>query len=274
MKHGIDEMKKIAHQMRHDIINMTHAAGSGHPGGSLSSVEILTALYFNIMKHDPENHEWEDRDRFVLSKGHVCPVLYSALARSGYFHHEELISLRKLGSRLQGHPDRKKLPYLEISCGSLGQGLSIAVGMAIGLRMDKKKPRVYCLMGDGELQEGQIWEAAMTGAHYKLDNLCGIVDVNSLQIDGFTKDVMNIEPISDKWEAFGWNVIKVDGHEIEKLIKAFEQAEKVKGKPTIILADTVKGKGVDFMEHRAEWHGKAPDNNQKEKALVCLGECK
>ena len=273
MKHGIDEMEKIAHQMRHDIINMTHAAGSGHPGGSLSSVEIMTALYFKIMNHDPENHEWEDRDRFVLSKGHVCPVLYSALARRGYFHPDELMSLRKLGSRLQGHPDRKKLPYLEISCGSLGQGLSIAVGMAIGLKMDKRKPRVYCLMGDGELQEGQIWEAAMTGAHYNLDNLCGIVDVNGLQIDGFTKDVMNIEPLEDKWKAFGWNVIKVDGHDIEKIVKAFEQAKKVKGKPTVILADTVKGKGVDFMEHQAEWHGKAPDNNQKEKALVCLGEC-
>jgi transketolase len=273
MKHGTEEMKKIAHQMRHDIINMTHAAGSGHPGGALSSVEIVVALYFNVMKHNPKDHKWEERDRFVLSKGHVCPVLYSALARRGYFHPDELTSLRKLGSRLQGHPDRKKLPYLEISSGSLGQGLSVAVGMAIGFRMDKRNQRVYCLMGDGEQQEGQIWEAAMTGSHYKLDNLCGIVDVNGLQIDGFTKDVMNIEPLADKWRAFGWNVIEVDGHDIAQLIKAFEKASKFKGKPTVILADTVKGKGVDFMEHKAEWHGKAPDREQKEKALICLGEC-
>jgi transketolase len=183
------------------------------------------------------------------------------------------MTLRKLGSRLQGHPDRKKLPYLEISCGSLGQGLSISVGMAIGLRMDKRSPRVYCLMGDGELQEGQIWEAAMSAAHYKLDNLCGIVDVNGLQIDGKTRDVMNVEPLPDKWKAFGWNVVEADGHDIESVIKAFREAEKFKGKPTVILANTVKGKGVDFMEHEAEWHGKAPNDEQKKRALACLGEC-
>ncbi len=260
-------MKKTANEMRKDIIKMTNAAGSGHPGGSLSSVEIMTALYFKIMKHDPKKHDWEERDRFILSKGHACPVLYSAMARSGYFPVEELKTLRKLGSRLQGHPDRKKLPGLEISCGSLGQGLSIAAGISIGLRMDKKDQRVYCLMGDGELQEGQIWEAAMTGAHYKLDNLCGIVDVNNLQIDGFTKDVMNVEPIGDKWRSFGWHVIEVDGHNLEEVIKAFEEAEKTKGMPTVILAKTVKGKGVSFMENKAEWHGAAPNSEQTETAL-------
>jgi transketolase len=266
-KHGMDEMKKIAKEIRKDIINMTAEAGSGHPGGSLSSVEIMVSLYFHVMDHNPEDHKWEHRDRFVLSKGHVCPALYSTLARRGYFHPDELLTLRKLGSRLQGHLDRKKLPYLETSCGSLGQGLSIAVGMAIGFRMDKRNQRVYCLMGDGECDEGQIWEAAMTGAHYRLDNLCGIVDVNGLQIDGFTKDVMNLEPLADKWRAFGWNVIEVDGHILEEVIKAFGEASKFKGKPTVILANTVKGKGISFMEHRAEWHGKAPTREEAETAL-------
>jgi transketolase len=270
MEYQISDMKKVAQEIRKDIIKMTAAAGSGHPGGSLSSVEILVSLYFNVMKHDPKNHCWSERDRFVLSKGHVCPALYSAMARSGYFPVEELMSLRKLGSRLQGHLDRNKLPALETSCGSLGQGLSIAAGMAIGLKMDKKAPRVYCLMGDGELQEGQIWEAAMTGAHYRLDNLCGIVDVNKLQIDGFTKDVMNLEPLAEKWKAFGWHVIEVDGHAFEELLRAFEEAAKTKGRPTIILAKTVKGKGVSFMENKAEWHGKAPKKEEAEKALVEL----
>ncbi|MEE9322967.1 MAG: transketolase [Candidatus Aenigmarchaeota archaeon] len=270
MKYGIDEMKKVAKDVRKDIIKMTTEAGSGHPGGSLSSVEIMVSLYFHVMNHNPKDHKWEKRDRFVLSKGHVCPVLYSTLARSGYFPADELVTLRKLGSRLQGHPDRKKLPYLEISCGSLGQGLSIAVGMSIGLRMDKKDQRVYCLMGDGECDEGQIWEAAMSGAHYNLDNLCGIVDVNGLQIDGRTKDVMSLEPLEKKWEAFGWNVIEIDGHSFEQLIKAFEEANNIKGKPTVILANTVKGKGVSFMEHKAEWHGKAPTKEEAEIALKDL----
>ncbi len=267
MKHGIKEMKMVAKEIRKDIIRMTAEAGSGHPGGALSSVEIMVSLYFHVMNHNPKDHKWKDRDRFVLSKGHVCPALYSTLARRGYYHPDELLTLRKLGSRLQGHPDRKKLPYLETSCGSLGQGLSIAVGIAIAFKIDKRNQRIYCLMGDGECDEGQIWEAAMTGAHYKLDNLCGIVDVNGLQIDGFTKEVMNLEPLADKWKAFGWNVIEVDGHSFEELIKAFEKAGKFKGKPTVILANTVKGKGVSFMEHKAEWHGKAPTKEQAEIAL-------
>jgi len=272
MKYGIPEMKKVANEVRKDIIRMTAEAGSGHPGGSLSSVEIMVSLYFNALRHDPQNPAWSERDRFVLSKGHVCPVLYATLARSGYFPVDELLTLRKLGSRLQGHPHRLKLEYLETSSGSLGQGLSIAVGMAIGLRMDKKDPRVYCLMGDGELQEGQIWEAAMSGAHYKLDNLCGIVDVNGLQIDGFTKDVMCVEPLAEKWRAFGWHVIEVDGHSIGSLVNAFEEAKRTKGKPSIILARTVKGKGVSFMENKAEWHGKAPTKDEAAAALKELEE--
>lgn len=270
MKYGIEEMKRVAKEIRRDIVRMTNAAGSGHPGGSLSSVEILTALYFNVMKNDPKNPNFEGRDRFILSKGHACPVLYSAMARRGYFPVEELMSLRKLGSRLQGHPDRKKLTGLEISCGSLGQGLSIAAGMAIGLKMDGKPQRVYCLMGDGELQEGQVWEAAMTASHYKLDNLCGIVDVNRLQIDGWTKDIMGLEPLADKWKAFGWNVVEVNGHDLEKVLDAFEGAKKVKEKPTIILAKTIKGKGVSFMENQAEWHGKAPNDEELKVALKDL----
>ncbi|MCX6817514.1 MAG: transketolase [Candidatus Aenigmarchaeota archaeon] len=272
MNYSVPDMKKLATEIRKDIIRMTCEAGSGHPGGSLSSVEIMVSLYFNVMKHDPKNQAWDDRDRFVLSKGHVCPVLYASLARRGYFPPEELMTLRKFGSRLQGHPHRLKLSCLETSSGSLGQGLSIASGMAIGLRMDKKSPRVYCLMGDGELQEGQVWEAAMTGAHYKLDNLCGIVDVNGLQIDGRTSDVKNLEPLADKWKAFGWHTIEVDGHNVEALISAFREAERTKGKPTVILAKTVKGKGVSFMENKAEWHGKPPSKEEAAKALKELGE--
>jgi transketolase len=272
MKHGIPEMKRAANEIRKDIIRMTAAAGSGHPGGSLSSVEILVSLYFNVMRHDPKNPKWEGRDRFVLSKGHVCPVLYSALARTGYFPVDELVTLRKFGSRLQGHPHRLKLECLETSSGSLGQGLSISVGMALGLRMDKKDAKVYCLMGDGELQEGQVWEAAMSGAHYKLDNLCGIVDVNRLQIDGKTKDVKNLEPLADKWKAFGWYVIEVDGHNLEQLLKAFEEAKNASGRPTVILANTIKGKGVSFMENKAEWHGKAPKKEEADRALKELDE--
>ncbi len=267
MKYSVPDMMKVANSVRKDIISMTAEAGSGHPGGALSSVEIMVSLYFSVMNHDPKNPQWDGRDRFILSKGHVCPVLYSTLARSGYFPPEELLTLRKLGSRLQGHPHRLKLGCLETSSGSLGQGLSIAVGMAIGLRMDRKNPRVYCLMGDGELQEGQIWEAAMSAAHYKLDNICGIVDVNGLQIDGFTKDVMGVEPLADKWKAFGWHAIEVDGHSLGSLVGAFDEAKRTKGKPTVILARTVKGKGVSFMENKAEWHGKAPTKEEAAKAL-------
>ena len=277
----MDKYAKIVKQLeekvkiiRRYVIEMIYAAGSGHPGGSLSAVDILTTLYFHVMRHIPKNPRWGDRDRFVLSKGHAAPALYAVLGEAGYFPVGELRRLRKLGSPLQGHPCMKKVPGVDMSTGSLGQGLSVANGMALGGKLDRKGYEVYVMIGDGECDCGQIWESAMTSAHYKLDNLCGIVDVNGLQIDGFTKDVMNIEPLPDKWKAFGWNVIKVDGHSIEAMVKAFGEAEKVKGKPTVILADTVKGRGVDFMEHKAEWHGKAPKDDEKNIAVKCLGECK
>jgi transketolase len=261
------ELNRIATKIRIDIIRMIAAAGSGHPGGSLSSADIFTALYFSVMKHDPKNPQWDGRDYFVLSKGHVCPGQYAAMAESGYFPTEELLTLRKLGSRLQGHPHLLKLPGIELSSGSLGQGLSASVGMALGLRMDSKPNRVYCLMGDGETDEGQIWEAAMTAAHYKVDTLCGIVDVNGLQIDGFTKDVKNLEPMRDKWKSFGWHVIEIDGHDMAAILAAFDEASRTKGVPTVLLARTVKGKGVSFMENRADWHGKAPNKDEAEKAV-------
>jgi len=270
-----ERLEELARAIRCDIIKMLEAAGSGHPGGSLSAVEIVTALYFEVMRHDPKNPQWEGRDRFILSKGHACPVVYAALAEAGYFPKEELLTLRQFGSRLQGHPDRKKLPGLEASTGSLGQGLSIAAGIALGFKMDGKRNDVYCLMGDGELNEGQIWEAAMTASHYKLDNLCGIVDHNCLQIDGWTCEVKNMEPLADKWKAFGWNVIEVDGHNIEEIIAAFKRFKHTHFKPTVIIAHTIKGKGVSFMEDDAAWHGKAPNSEQAALALkeLCGGCC-
>ncbi len=264
---NVEQLKGLANSIRQSIIRMTCAAGSGHPGGSLSAAEILTTLFFNEMKHDPKSPKWEARDRFILSKGHACPVLYAALAEAGYFSKNELKTLRKLGSRLQGHPSRRRLPMLEASTGSLGQGLSIALGMALGLRLDNSQSRVYCLMGDGEIEEGQIWEAAMAAAHHKADNLCGIIDYNGLQIDGANKDVMNSEPLKEKWEAFGWEVQLVNGHSVEALLKAFKKARKVKGRPSLILAKTVKGKGVSFMENKAGWHGRAPSREEEREAL-------
>ena len=261
------ELKKKANRMRKLLIRMLAEAGSGHPGGSLSSVEILTALYFDVMKHNPKDPCWEGRDRFLLSKGHICPVLYAAMAMSGYFPEEELMSLRKLGSRLQGHPHMCKLPGLETSSGSLGQGLSIAAGMGIGFKMDSRKNRVYCLLGDGELDEGQNWEAAMTASHYKLDNLTALVDVNGLQIDGWTKDVKNLEPLADKWRSFGWHVLEVDGHDIQEIINALNQAMYIHFMPSVILCHTVKGKGVSFMENKAEWHGKVPSREEADAAI-------
>lgn len=260
---SVDEMKEMAKTIRRDIVKMTCEAGSGHPGGSLSSTDILVALYFGILKHDPLKPEWSDRDRFVLSKGHICPALYAVLARSGYYSVDELLTLRKMFSRLQGHPaSNKNLPGIEVSSGSLGQGLSVAVGIAIGAKLDKKDFKTYCLTGDGELQEGQIWEAVMTGAHYKLDNLVCIVDKNNLQIDGKVEDVMNIDPLSDKFKAFNWYVIECDGHDFNALNKAYKEAESYKGKPICIIANTIKGKGVSFMENQAGWHGKAPSKEQ------------
>lgn len=254
-------------EVRAEILKMLTESGSGHTGGSLSAADIVTALYFSRMRHKPDNPEWRERDRFILSKGHAAPLLYAVLALAGYFDKGLLKTLRKIDSPLQGHPSSKMLKGIEVSTGSLGQGLSIANGIALGLRMDYIDARVYCLLGDGELQEGQVWEAAMTAAHYRLDNLCAIVDNNGLQIDGACCNVMNVEPLVEKWEGFGWNVLDIDGHNMEQIINAFDDAEKAKGRPTVIIARTVKGKGVSFFEGKAEYHGLAPTKEELERAL-------
>ena len=262
----LKELCEITRQVRTDLLTMLNKAGSGHTGGSLSAAEILTTLYCSKMKHDPKNPKWEDRDMFVLSKGHAAPALYAVLARCGYFDPEEFNSFRKAGSPLQGHPDINT-PGVEISTGSLGQGLSIANGMALGLKLDKKNARVYVLMGDGEIEEGQIWEAAMSAAHYKIDNLCAFLDYNGLQIDGHVKDIMNVDPLPDKWKSFGWHVFEVDGHDIGAILDALHKAEKIKGKPSIIICKTIKGKGVSFFENKVEYHGVAPTDDELERAL-------
>jgi transketolase len=260
-------LSKKARKLRMEILTMLTHAGSGHTGGSLSAADILTVLYFHTLRHDPANPQWRERDRFILSKGHAAPVLYAALALSGYFDREILKTLRKIGSPLQGHPCSCKLPGIEISTGSLGQGLSIANGMAMGIKMDGLPSRIYCLLGDGEIQEGQVWEAAMTAAHYRLDNLCAIIDNNGLQIDGHCCDVMHIEPVVDKWKAFGWNVMDIDGHDIAAIVDAFHKAKTLKGKPAMIVARTVKGKGVSFFEGKVEYHGLAPTPDELSLAL-------
>lgn len=265
----VNKLKKKAVSLRRDILIMLMEAGSGHTGGSLSMVEILVALYYGRLNIKPGEQGSRDRDKFILSKGHGCPTLYAVLADLGFFPKEELMTLRKLGSRLQGHP-QLGLPGIEISSGSLGQGLSVAVGMALGDRMDGIEARVYCLMGDGETNEGQVWEAAMTASHYNLDNLCGIVDCNKLQIDGLCCEVMDMGEYRHKWESFGWHVIETDGHDIELLNKAFDEAGAVKGKPQMIIAHTVKGKGISFIENKVEWHGIAPKKDELEKALLEL----
>lgn len=270
-KPSLEELKKKAVGFRKDILTMLVKAGSGHTGGSLSIVEILTALYYYKMRVDPKNPSWELRDRFILSKGHGCPALYAVLADLGFFPRQELWTLRKLGSRLQGHP-QLGLPGLEISSGSLGQGLSIANGIALGLRLDGKPCRVYCLIGDGEANEGQIWEAAMTAAHYNLDNLCAVMDRNRFQIDGLCCDTKEMPQMRLRWEAFGWHVVEVDGHDIEKLMDALDEAERTKKKPAIIIADTIKGKGVSFIEHNNKFHGVAPTKEEFERALKELGD--
>ena len=264
---SIENLKATCEDIRADIVKMTAAAGSGHPGGSLSSVELLTALYFNVMNHKPLEPNWPDRDRFILSKGHICPILYAVMARTGYFPVEELMTLRKFGSRLQGHPNAKVLPGLESSSGSLGQGLSIANGLALAAKLDNKSYRVYCLMGDGELQEGQIWEAMMTAPHYRLDNVCAVVDFNNLQIDGTVDDVMGLEPLAKKWSSFNWHVIEIDGHDLSQVLEAYKEAANHKGQPSVIIAKTTKGKGVSFMEDVAGWHGKSPNQEELKKAL-------
>lgn len=263
----IQELEQKAKKVRENIIDEVYCAKSGHPGGSLSVADILTILYFKEMNVNPKNPEWEDRDRFVLSKGHCSPALYSCLANRGFFSVEDLKTFRNINSYLQGHPDKNKVPGVDMTTGSLGQGLSAANGMAIAGKMDKKDYRVYCVLGDGEIEEGQIWEAAMAANKYKLDNLCVIVDNNNLQIDGTIEEVMSSYPIDEKFKSFGFQVINIDGHDIEEIIKAFEVARNVKGRPTCIIAKTIKGKGVAFMENQAGWHGKAPNEKQYEQAM-------
>lgn len=266
-----EKIQKIAGEIRVDIIRETFHAGSGHPGGSLSAADILTMLYFNEMNIDPNDQKKSDRDKFVLSKGHASPVLYATLAHRGFFPTEELTTFRKLGARLQGHPDMKKVPGVEMSTGSLGQGFSASVGMAMANKLNGSSVRVYVLLGDGELQEGIIWEAAMSAAHYKLDNLVAILDWNGLQIDGKNNDVMTVAPVDEKFKSFGFNVICIDGHSLKEIEGAFAQAREFKGKPTIIIAKTIKGKGVSFMENNAGWHGKAPNEEEAQKAVAELG---
>lgn len=265
-------LEEKARVIRSHIIAMLGEAGSGHPGGSLSAADIMAVLYFDHMNFDAARPGWEHRDRFILSKGHAAPVLYATLAEAGFFPVEELGDLRKLGHMLQGHPDSKRTPGVEISSGSLGQGLAIGNGIALGAKLDGADYRVYVLMGDGEMQEGMVWEAAMASAHYSLDNLVGIIDHNGLQIDGPTREVMSPEPLNDKWRAFGWHVIEVDGHDFNSISEGLEEAQKVKGKPSLIIAETIKGKGVSFMENNADWHGQAPNEEQTLQALKELSE--
>ncbi len=264
-------IEEKAKEIRREIIKMLGEAKSGHPGGSLSGADIIAALYYKEMKLDPANPKWEGRDRFVLSKGHAAPLLYSVLALKNYFKIDILKTLRKTGSILQGHPDMNKVPGVEMSTGSLGQGFSAAVGMALSFKIYNKENRVYALLGDGECQEGIVWEAAMAAAHYNLDNLVAILDNNGLQIDGKCSEVMCLGSLHNKWTAFGFHVIDVDGHKIDQIIDAFDEARTIKGKPTLILAKTIKGKGVSFMEDRAEWHGSAPS---MEQVILALEELK
>ncbi|MCJ7515247.1 MAG: transketolase [Dehalococcoidia bacterium] len=264
---SIPELEKMAKQLRRQVITMIATAGSGHPGGSLSAADIVTALYFKVMSHDPKNPQWPDRDRFVLSKGHAAPILYAALAECGYFPVEELSTLRKLGSRLQGHTDRTLTPGVEMSAGSLGQGLSYGIGMALTGRLDRKDYRVYVLLGDGECDEGQVWEAAMFAPHHRMDNITAIIDHNDLQLDGRVCDIMGLEPLTDKWRAFNWNVLEINGHDMKQILQALKKAGEIKEKPTVIIAHTIKGKGVSFMEGNVDFHGKAPTPQETEQAL-------
>jgi transketolase len=264
---SVEELKAMAATIRCDIIEMTHTAQSGHPGGSLSATDIVTALYFRIMRIDPQNPDWPDRDRFILSKGHACPVWYAALAERGYFEKAHLGTLRKTNSILQGHADMLKTPGVDMTVGSLGQGFSAGLGMALSGKLRKKDYHVYVVIGDGEIQEGAVWETAMSGAKWKLDNLTAILDRNRLQNDDFVDATMPVDPVADKWLAFNWHVIEIDGHNMEEVVSALETAKTIKDKPTIIIAHTVKGKGVSFMENVPVWHGKAPSDEQARQAL-------
>ncbi len=264
----IAQLRELTRELRVDIIEMLTRAKSGHPGGSLSAIDIIATLFVGEMRHRPKEPTWPDRDRFVLSKGHGVPALYATLASQGYFPREELLTLRQLGSRLQGHPANFLLPGIEASTGSLGQGLSVAVGMALAARLDKRAARVYCLCGDGEIEEGQVWEAAMAAAKFGLDNLCAFVDYNKGQIDGLVKDVMPLEPLEDKWRAFGWAVRRIDGHDFNQILDVLTEARRTAGRPTVVIADTIKGKGVSFMEGLAKWHGVTPNRAEADQAIA------
>lgn len=264
----IQSLEERAMVIRRHVIRMIAKAGSGHPGSSLSTVDLLVALFYKKLRHNPQLPAWPDRDRFILSKGHGCPALYAVLAEHGYFNVDKLDTLRQFGSILQGHPCMKTTPGIEISGGSLGQGLSVGLGIALAAKLDKKDFRTYVMLGDGEIEEGQVWEAAMAASHYKMDNLCAIIDQNGLQIDGFIHEIMSSHPIPEKWRGFGWHVIEVNGHDYSAILTAYDDAEKVKGQPTVIVAKTVKGKGVSFMENHVDWHGKAPSKEETERALA------
>ncbi|MGD9236501.1 MAG: transketolase [Desulfobacterales bacterium] len=264
---SIEELEKMAVVIRCDIIDMICTAAAGHPGGSLSAADVVTALYFRVMRIDPKNPDWPDRDRFILSKGHACPVWYAALAERGYFDKAHLKTLRQLGSILQGHPDMRKTPGIDMTAGSLGHGLSAGLGMALSGKLQQKDYHVFVVIGDGESQEGSIWEAAMAAPRFKLDNLIAILDYNHLQNDYSVDDIMPIEPVVDKWQAFGWNVIDIDGHNMAQVVRALEDAKSHRGAPTIVVANTVKGKGVSYMENVCEWHGKAPCQEEADQAL-------
>lgn len=259
-------LEHTAKQIRSDIVQMIGKAGAGHPGGSLSAADMITALYFHVLNIDPARPDWPDRDRFILSKGHACPALYAALARRGYFDVSELSHLREYGSMLQGHPDMRRTPGIDISTGSLGNGLAVGVGMAFSARLHRQEYMTYVMLGDGELQEGLVWEAAMAGAHHDLKNLIAIVDCNGVQINGWVNEIMNVEPIGDKWRAFGWRVLEVNGHNMKDLLTVLHTARTMRH-PTVILMRTVKGRGVSFMEDNSAWHGKAPDEEQMTRAL-------
>jgi transketolase len=264
---NVEELEKMAVVIRCDIIDMICTAAAGHPGGSLSAADVVTALYFRVMRIDPKNPDWPDRDRFILSKGHACPVWYAALAERGYFDKAHLKTLRQLGSILQGHPDMRKTPGIDMTAGSLGHGLSAGLGMALSAKLQHKDYHVFVVIGDGESQEGSIWEAAMAAPRFKLDNLIAILDYNHLQNDYSVDDIMPIEPVVDKWQAFGWNVIDIDGHHMAQVVQVLEDAKSHQGAPTIIVANTVKGKGVSYMENVCEWHGKAPCQEEADQAL-------
>ena len=260
-------LKRLTVELRQTILRMIAKAGSGHPDGSLSMVELLVGLYWYKLRHDPQHPAWLDRDLFFLSKGHGCPALYAVLAYQGYFPKEELLTLRRYPTRLQGHPERGSVPGIEIAAGSLGQGLSMANGVALADRLDERRRRIFCLMGDGELQEGQVWEAAMTAHHHHLDAVCAIIDANQLQQNGPVRDIQDIEPLAEKWRAFGWHAIEIDGHDLAQIMNAYDEAEQIRSKPQVVVARTVKGKGVSFMELNPAWHGVAPKPEELEKAL-------